>query len=315
MDISYLLMLQEFRNGAGSIFTSFLLKMSDIGEMSFVLTVMAVIYWCVSKEYGAYFLLGWTNIRIVNGFLKVFACVYRPWIRDSRIVPEKTALEAATGYSFPSGHSMNASALYGGAVIRKEFSKALRISMGIIFVLIPFSRNFLGVHTHYDVLVGMASGLLIMWLTIKLMNWIEAHPEKDIIVMSIGILIAILVAVFAAVKPYPVDYDAEGKILVDGAKMANDTFKAVGWSIGFLVGWVLERRLVRFSTDISLMMRVTRFMTGLLGHYAISYILVPVIKAGISGPGGTMASCLVQMFYVSFIFPWCIKTFEKQTAE
>ena len=76
-------------------------------------------------------------------------------------VPDSDALAAATGYSFPSGHSMNAAALYGGGAIRKELSKWLRI--------------------------------------------------------------AVAVAVFAAVKSYPVDYNEAEELLVDGAKMANDT--------------------------------------------------------------------------------------------
>ena len=39
-------------------------------------------------------------------------------------------------------------------------------------------------------------------------------------VMCAGIAIAVAVAIFAAVKSYPEDYDAAGKLLVDGAKMA-----------------------------------------------------------------------------------------------
>jgi hypothetical protein len=43
-----------------------------------------------------------------------------------------------------------------------------------------------------------------------------------------------------------VDYDSAGKVLVDGAKMANDTFKGVGWNTAFFTGWVIERRFVKF---------------------------------------------------------------------
>ena len=225
MDISILLLLQEFRDGIGAVFTGFFTKMSYIGEMNVVLTIMAIIYWCVSKSFGNYLLMGWSGNRILNGFLKVTACTYRPWIRDARIVPDSEAMAAATGYSFPSGHSMNAASLYGGGMVRKELSKVLRVFLGLIVVLIAFSRNFLGVHTPQDILVGTLSGLLVMWLISKLMSWIDAHPEKDLIVMMAGIGIAVAVAVFAAVKPYPEDYDAAGKLLVDGAKMANDTYK------------------------------------------------------------------------------------------
>ncbi len=93
--------------------------------------------------------------------------------------------------------------------------------------------------------------------------------------------------------------------------MANDTFKGVGWCIAFLTGWILERRFVRFSTDIPMMKRITRLTVGLLSYYAVSTILVPVLKNWISGVPGTFVSCYLQMFYVTFIFPWLVKRFEK----
>ncbi len=310
MDIEILLALQEFRNGAGACLADFMTKMSFIGEMKTVLIIMALVYWCVSKDFGTYLLMGWSGSRIVNGLLKVTACVYRPWIRDARIVPDAEALAAATGYSFPSGHSMNAAALYGGCAIRKELSQMLRIVMGIIVVLIAFSRNYLGVHTPQDTVVGVAAGLLVMWLTVKLMAWVRDHPEKDIQVMGVGIAISVAVAVFAALKSYPVDYDAAGNILVDGAKMANDTFKGVGWCMGFLLGWVLEKRYIGFTTDVPMISRVTRLTTGLLSFYAVSLILTPLLKGWIPGAAGTVITCFIEMFYVLFIFPYCIKKLE-----
>ena len=311
MDIDILLMWQEFRNGPGACLVDFMAKMSYIGEMSTVLIFIALIYWCASKKFGSYLLMGWSGSRVVNGFLKVTACVYRPWIRDARIVPNAEAMATATGYSFPSGHSTNAGALYGGAAIRKELSKALRITLAVIAVLIALSRNFLGVHTPQDIVVGLGCGVLVMWLTGKLLAWIEKHPEKDILVMFIGIGIAVAVAVFAALKSYPTDYDAAGNLLVDGAKMAVDTYKGVGWGIGFLVGWVLEKRCIGFTTDVSMVTRFTRLATGLLSYYAVSMILNPLLKGWIPGPAGSILTCFIQMFYITFIFPWFIKCFER----
>lgn len=310
MDIDILLVLQEFRNGIGSCLTDFMTKMSFIGEMNTVLIIIALIYWCANKEFGKYLLMGWSGNRVINGLLKVTACVYRPWIRDPRIVPNSAALAAATGYSFPSGHSMNAASLFGGGAIRKELSKGLRIVLGIIVVLIAFSRNFLGVHTPQDILIGTGAGLLVMWLTGKLIAWVDKNPGKDIMVACIGIAGAVAVAVFAAVKSYPMDYNEAGELLVDGAKMANDTYKGVGWCVGFLIGWILEKRYVKFSTDIPMMTRITRLTTGLLSYYAVSLILNPLFKSLIPGVGGTVTTCFIQMFYVTFVFPLFIKLFE-----
>lgn len=311
MDISILLALQDFRNGAGAIFAEFFSKMTFLAELNTVLIVMAIVYWCVSKSFGTFLLMGWSANRLVNGVLKVTACAYRPWIRDASIVPYGNAMTTATGYSFPSGHSMNGATVFGGVAVRKDMPKVLRIVMGAIVVLIAFSRIFLGVHTPQDIIVGALAGLLVMWLVFKLMQWIDAHPDKDMLVVFVGVGLAIAVAVYAALKPYPMDYDAEGKLLVDGAKMATDTFKGVGWCTAFLVGWILERRFVGFSTDVPVITRVTRLAIGLLGFYAISLIVLPLIKVWVVGAAGAFVTCFLQMLYIAFLFPWCIKRFEK----
>lgn len=106
----------------------------------------------------------------------------------------------------------------------------------------------------------------------------------------------------------------EAKLLVDGAKMANDTYKGVGWCAAFLVGWVLERRYVGFSTDVPVLTRVVRLSVGVFAYYAVSLILVPLLKGWITGAAGTIVSCFVQMFYISFLFPWCIERFRKSVS-
>ena len=268
MDISILLALQEFRNGAGSCLADFLLKMTYFGELNTVLVIMAVIYWCVSKDFGTYLLMGWSGNRILNGALKVTVCAYRPWIRDARILPYGDSINTATGYSFPSGHTMNASTVFGGGAVRKDLPGMLRFVLGVMVVLVAF----------------------------------------------IGIALAVCVAVYAGVKPYPELLDAEGKLVVDGHKMANDTFKGVGWCSAFLVGWILERRFVSFSTDIPMVKRMSRLTVGLLFYYMVSLILLPLIKDWIPGAPGTITSCFIQMFYVSFVFPWCIRILEKKSV-
>jgi undecaprenyl-diphosphatase len=312
MDINILLGLQEFRNGAGAFLADFLLKMTYFGELNTVLVIMAVIYWSVNKDIGTYMLMGWSGNRILNGALKVTVCAYRPWIRDARIIPYGDSINTATGYSFPSGHTMNASTVFGGGAVRKDLPGMLRIVLGAMVALVAFSRIYLGVHTPQDILVGAVCGTLVMCLTLKLMQWVKAHPEKDVLILCVGIALAICVAVYAGVKPYPELLDAEGKLVVDGHKMANDTFKGVGWCSAFLVGWILERRFVSFSTDIPMVKRISRLAVGLLFYYIISLIFVPLVKGWIPGAAGTITSCFIQMFYVSFVFPWCIRLLEKR---
>ena len=313
MDIDILLALQEFRNGAGSFLTEFFSKMTFLGEINTAIVIMAILYWSVSKELGSYLLMGWSGNRLANGVMKVTACTYRPWIRDARVLPYGNSINTATGYSFPSGHIMNASTVFGGIAVRKDYPRALRIVLGLVMVFVAFSRVYLGVHTPQDVLVGAAIGTLVMWLTLRLMRWVEAHPGKDWLVVCISVGLGAAVALYAALKPYPADYDAEGKLIVDGAKMANDTFKGVGYCVAFLTGWILERRFVGFSTEVPVQQKLMRAVIGLLGYYAVSLILAPLLKTWISGPAGTFISCFIQMFYVAFLFPLCAKYMERSS--
>jgi len=307
MDIDILLGLQQFRNAAGPGLAEFFTKMTFFGELSVTPVLLAIVYWCISKEYGAYLLVGWSGNRLLNGGLKITACAYRPWIRDPRVVPYGNAISTATGYSFPSGHSMNAATVFGGAAVRKDMPRLLRVLSVLFVALVAFSRIYLGVHTPQDILVGSLSGLLMMWIVLHVMRWVENHPDKDWLVAVIGVGLAVIIAVFAALKPYPRDFDAEGKLLVDGAKMANDTYKCVGWSAGILIGWILERRFVRFSTEISMVSRITRLIAGLLSYYAFNLILLTWVKGLLPGISGTIVTCFLQMFYIVFLFPCFLK--------
>lgn len=62
MDIDILLALQEFRNGAGAFLSSFLSKMTWLGEVNTVIVIMALMYWCFSKVQMFYvsFIFPWT---------------------------------------------------------------------------------------------------------------------------------------------------------------------------------------------------------------------------------------------------------------
>jgi hypothetical protein len=45
--------------------------------------------------------------------------------------------------------------------------------------------------------------------------------------MCVGIAAAVAVALFAAVKSYPVDYDSAGELLVDGARLKHRNLSTI----------------------------------------------------------------------------------------
>ena len=77
-----------------------------------------------------------------------------------------------------------------------------------------------------------------------------------------------------------------------------------------MTGWMREKRYIDFSTDVPLMTRATRLVTGLISYYAVSLIFTDLVKEWIPGPGGPLAACFIQTFYITYIFPWLIKRCE-----
>ncbi|MCR4893736.1 MAG: hypothetical protein K5911_03250 [Eubacteriales bacterium] len=90
---------------------------------------------------------------------------------------------------------------------------------------------------------------MTMILALWIMKRTEADPAKERTAVITVLIMAAAVSAYAALKSYPEDY-VDGKLIVDGAKMARDTFKGAGGCCGFLAGWMLQRRFTGFSTDV-----------------------------------------------------------------
>ncbi|MCR4708067.1 MAG: hypothetical protein K5746_08985, partial [Clostridiales bacterium] len=65
MDIEILLALQRFREGPGGALTGFFTKMTFLGEMNTAIVVLAVVYWCINRAFGAFLLTAFGMNRLV----------------------------------------------------------------------------------------------------------------------------------------------------------------------------------------------------------------------------------------------------------
>ncbi|MBR1737409.1 MAG: phosphatase PAP2 family protein, partial [Firmicutes bacterium] len=165
MDIEYLLFLQDLRNATGGIFDEYFNVISKIA-VDIMPLLPYLIFWAVDKSWGYRFLSVLWSGELVNGTIKLSACAYRPWIRDMRIEPAGDAKVAATGYSFPSGHTMCATAIYGTTAVWQRNKRRILSFLCVVMILLTgFSRNFLGVHTPQDVIVGFTVTALIVWVS------------------------------------------------------------------------------------------------------------------------------------------------------
>ncbi len=299
MDINYLLLLQNFREATGGALNGFFEAVTRLGETSGsspeLLMIVALVYWCIDKRQGVFMMMSLYTNRIINGFIKITACVYRPWIRDARIVPVPGAMAEATGYSFPSGHAGNATAVWGGVAASKSYAGKknptwVRVLMVVVVLLVAFSRNYLGVHTPQDVIVALLLAALVLFVVNALMNLLDKKPEADVWILLGGAVLCVLLAVYGCFKPldtYPQDYNAAGALIVDPAKMAVDSIKNAGMGLGFFIGWFIERRLIRFSCDVGWKENVIRYLFGafsfvLLNHYVGDVLSKTLISAGLA---------------------------------
>ena len=308
MGIEILLALQSLRESLGSGFENAAATFSESAMMA-GLVVCAIVYWCVHKKTGQFALLCFSFGNYLNQFVKNIACVYRPWIADSRVVPASGALKGATGYSFPSGHTVTSATAFGSLAwkARKKLPVGAAILL-IIVLLVAFSRVFLGVHTPQDVLVALAESLLVVLLGSYVYGRYETRCEKtgkchDGLVVLVVLVLCVACIAVVELKSYPMDY-VDGVLLVDPDVMKRDCYEGVGVFFGMFLGWYCERRWVNFEIDeISAGERVLRAVIGLVLLGVVFFGFDMLVKAVLDPAWAKLTSRFVAAFLAMFVVP------------
>ena len=295
MDIDYLLMLQRFRERINDALTPFM-EFVSIFAISFLILIPAFIYWCTDKRIGLYTLSSYAFGSVLTVVIKLSFCVYRPWIRDNRIIPSRNAIRSATGYSFPSGHTTNAATIYGCLALKSP-KKQRWISFICMFMILltAFSRNYLGVHTLQDVLMAMLLGGAVVFGISKLFEYLSAYKENENIFLAGGIALSILALIYISIKPYPREM-LNGELLVDPELMMKDGFGCIGRFAALCSSRYAEKKWVKYSSSLSL-------KTAVLG------IIGSVITMLIITFGGSLMEGIFGMHWGAFIKNFTMMTF------
>ncbi|MCR5685312.1 MAG: phosphatase PAP2 family protein [Lachnospiraceae bacterium] len=311
MDIQYLLWLQELRNATGGIFDEFLNAVSKVA-VDLMPFFPFFVFWCVDRKWGYRFLLTVGIGDLINGIIKLTVCAYRPWIRSDLIEPAGDSKVAATGYSFPSGHTTKATAIYGTCFAwQREKKKWLAVICGIMIALTGFSRNYLGVHTPQDVVVGFLVTLVIILLVGYSGKKINGDEGKLDILSLIGLLTVIGSLIYIMLKPYPMDY-VDGVLLVDPVKMMNDTFKSCGEFAGFLAGSYVERHYIRYEIpEGAKNLPVLGFIGFLIVFAWKEYFAAATIVAAFGGHWGNFIARFIMWFFAVAVWPVVIKRYTR----
>ncbi len=307
-DISYLLFLQNIRESTGGVFDEFFNALSKfaVDTLPFL---GYIIFWSVSKKWGYRFMITLWCGEVINGLLKLIVCAYRPWIRSDKINPAGDSKVAATGYSFPSGHSTVATIHYGTIFAWQRKKRMwLAIVCAVLLFLTCFSRNYLGVHTPQDVLVGFGVSVVLIIVVGFSQKKLEGNQKAVDILTFAGIAAVLGVLIFVMFKPYPMDYDANGNLLVDPQRMMNDTFKACGGFIGLMIGSYIERHFIRYEVPAGAAALPVLTCVGFALMFAWEQLFAPATIVQILGKHwGNMLAYGIMVIFAVALWPLVIR--------
>lgn len=244
----------------------FMLLITQLGEETAFLAMAIIFFWCVDKKRG-YLLMSVGFVgTMANQFMKMWFRVPRPWVLDENFTILEAAREAASGYSFPSGHTTSAVGTFGSIAVsaKHNWTKLLCV---ILAVLVGLSRMYIGVHTPADVIVGALTSIVLIFAFRKVC--LEDKGMK----LLLGGMIAMAIGLLAFMELYPFPADTDAHNLESGLKNA---YTMMGCLTGVAIVYAVERKYIRFSTDAIWWAQILKAALG-LG-------LVLLVKEGMRGP-------------------------------
>ena len=281
----------------------FMLLITQLGEETAFLVVALIIFWCVSKRTGYYVLSVGFIGTLANQFMKLWFRIPRPWVLDGNFTILEQAREAASGYSFPSGHTQSAVGTFG-AIAATAPKRWIRIVAVIIAVLVPFSRMYIGVHTPADVLVA---AVIAVALIILLRPLVMADSGKFMPIMLVGMLaLAAGYMCFVTLYPFPVDINFEN--LESGIENA---YTLLGALLGLIIVYIVDEKWLNFSTEAVWWAQILKVLGGAL--------VVLAVKSGLKVPfnvlfgafvGRSIRYCMVVVV-AGIVWPLTFRWFSK----
>jgi len=173
-------LLQSFDNfvydiitfNINDIITGIYKVITFLGSTEFIigLCVFFLILFIILKKKNTGFVISGVLIisTIVNNLLKIIFCRARPEVL--KFVVEES-------YSFPSGHTMAAVSMYGilmYLILKSELNKTLKIILvsilGIIPIMVAFSRVYLGAHFISDTIGSFIVSIILLLIEIYVID-------------------------------------------------------------------------------------------------------------------------------------------------
>ena len=245
-----------------------MLAVTTLGEETAFLVAALIVFWCVDKKTGYYVMSVGFLGTMANQIAKLACRVPRPWVLDPDFTILEQAREAATGYSFPSGHTQSAVGTFGCLAVTAE-KKWWRNLCVLLAVLVGFSRMYVGVHTPSDVLVGAGMACLLVGLLKK--PTLEGGMKQMKAVIAIMIAVSVIFLLYVSFWNFPADMDPHN--LESGTKNA---YTMIGCLVALPVVYLLDVKYIHFSVKAVWWVQIIKIVVGLL--------LVLAVKEGMRAP-------------------------------
>lgn len=264
----------------------------------------------MNKHKGYYLLsVGFVG-TVINQFLKITFRVPRPWVKDPNFTIVESAREAASGYSFPSGHTQTSVGLFGGLALKFK-RRAIRIASIALCVLVPLSRMYLGVHTPADVGVSIVIALLLIFALAPLFEKAEKSPKVmyAILFSLTGIMLAYLLFMTYWSFPEEVFHVDNVHNLISAVKNA---YTLTGCMLGFLVVYTVDLKWLKFDTKAVWWVQLIKIAGGLVLVLAVKELLRAPLEAIL--PANTWARMIRYFLMVvtaGTLWPITFKYFAK----
>ena len=245
-----------------------MLAVTRLGEETAFLVAALIVFWCVDKKKGYYIMAVGFLGTMLNQMVKLACRVPRPWVMDPDFQILEQAREAATGYSFPSGHTTSAVGTFGclAASTQKKWWRNLCI---LLAVLVGFSRMYVGVHTPSDVLVGAGMACVLVGLLKK--PALEGSRNQMKAVIAVMIAVAVVFLCYVSFWNFPADMDAHN--LESGMKNA---YTMMGCLTGVAIVYLVDVKYLNFPVKAVWWVQIIKITVGLL--------LVLAVKESLRAP-------------------------------
>lgn len=283
--MEFLRLISEIRT---PILTVIMSALTFLGEQTFVIALVCFFYWCYNKQLAKKICLNYFISGLSIQALKLSFRIPRPWVIDPDFKPVESALGTATGYSFPSGHTQSATSLFStlAFTVKNNILKALFV---LTFILVGFSRMYLGVHTPNDVIVSMTISFIIAFII---------HKFAIVDRFSTTSTAAFLVAFSSIISVYLIVLMKQPNAELN---QFGDCFKAVGAGYGFALGYYAEPKFINFNEKSgSVSQKAVRYIIGI----AITILLKSGLKSLL---GSSLFADSLRYFilicFVTIIYP------------